>query len=94
MENGPFVLRGNLLYKIPEGSKRSMFDLKEKKPEESDSKQNLNTQASESDLTVANSQDKKPKIDISAFVKSRISQAVAAMKMFLNFNPEEQQNFE
>jgi len=94
MENGPFVLRGNLLYKIPEGSKRSMFDLKEKKPEESDSKQNLNTQASESDLTVANSQDVKLKIDISAFVKSRISQAVTAMKMFLNFNPEEQQNFE
>jgi hypothetical protein len=54
MENGPFVLRGNLLYKIPEGSARSMYDLKEKKPDESESKSNLNTQASESDLTVAN----------------------------------------
>jgi hypothetical protein len=94
MENGPFVLRGNLLYKIPEGSSRSMFDLREKKPDEGDSKQTLNTQASESDLTVANSQEIKLKFDLGAFVKSRISQTLASMKMFLNFNPEEQQNFE
>ena len=75
MENGPFAMRGNLLYKIPEGSSRSMFDLKEKKPDEDESKlkiSNLNTQTSESDLTVANSKEVKPKINIqnlNAYIK-------------------------
>eukprot|EP00801_Mesodinium_rubrum_P000195 Mrub_00195.p1 GENE.Mrub_00195~~Mrub_00195.p1 ORF type:complete len:1363 (-),score=154.37 Mrub_00195:189-3848(-) len=102
MSNGPFVKKGNLLYKIPQGQNRSMYDLNEK-PKDSvpDNKitlngtGNLNTEASESDLDATQKLEKKlfSKRSLNDFIKARISQAVKPMKMFVNFNPETEDNF-
>lgn len=102
MSNGPFVKKGNLLYKIPQGQNRSMYDLSEK-PKDSvpDNKitlngtGNLNTEASESDLDPTQKLEKKlfSKRSLNDFIKARISQAVKPMKMFVKFNPETEDNF-
>lgn len=98
MNNGPFVKKGNVIYKLPEGLSRSNFDLSDKPKDQALNNQiDLNgqakTEASESDPTTNTLVQKLSKSRINDFIKARISQALKGMKMFVNFNPETEENF-
>lgn len=81
MDSGPFIRKGNLLYRLPEGAKREDFDLSDKDKDQG-KKANPSSEQKPSNPLLG-------KLDqLKAHVKARISQAVKSMKMYINFNPE------
>lgn len=92
MNAGPFVRKGSLLYRLPEGAQRADFDLSEK-PSESVGEGALLSSEKPS-TPVLSKIVLSMKENMMAHVKSRISQAVKSMKMYINFNPEYEHNFE
>lgn len=92
MNAGPFVRKGSLLFKLPEGAQRSDFDLSEK-PSQSVGEGALLSSEKPS-TPVLSKIVLSMKENMMAHVKSRISQAVKSMKMYINFNPEYEHNFE